>query len=66
MAKLLDDPKVAELVSKECARAVKVESKRILDIVKACGEVNKEEEDKPVKKAVAAVLKEMVAQIKGT
>ncbi len=35
MSKLLEDPKVAALVEKEVAKAIKAERKRVLDELKA-------------------------------
>lgn len=64
MSKLLEDPKVAALVEKTEKNATKTETKRCLEVVKAATEANKETEDKAVKKAVAEVLKGIVAGIK--
>lgn len=64
MSKLLEDEKVAALVEKETAKAEKAETKRILGLIKDAVAVNKETEDKTVKKAVAEVLKDLVAEIK--
>ena len=64
MSKLLEDPKVAALVEKTEKNAVKAETKRVLEVVKSATEANKETEDKAVKKAVAEVLKGIVAGIK--
>ena len=64
MSKLLEDPKVTALVEKTEKIATKAETKRVLEVVKAATEANKETEDKAVKKAVAEVLKGIVAGIK--
>ena len=64
MSKLLEDEKVAALVEKEVAKAVKTETKRVLDVVKTQLDANKETEDKAVKKIVDGVLKAVVADIK--
>jgi len=62
MSKLLADPKVAALVEKERAAAVKAERKRALEVVKSVDV--KSIEDKASAKAVKAVLAEVAAEIK--
>lgn len=64
MSKLLEDPKVAALVAKHEAAATKAATKAAIEVVKAAIEDNKDVEDKVVKKAVAEVLKGIVASIK--
>ena len=61
---LKDDPKVAALVEKEVSKAVKAETKRVLDLIKSHGVLNKETEDKGVRNAVATVLKGLAVEIK--
>lgn len=60
MSKLLEDPKVAALVEKEVAKAVKAETKRCLEVVKAV----ELPEDKAAAKAVKEALKSVIAGIK--
>lgn len=60
MSKLLEDPKVAALVEKEVAKAVKAETKRCLEVVKAA----ELPEDKATAKAVKEVIKGIIAGIK--
>lgn len=64
MSKLLQDPKIEALVEKEVAKAVKAERKRCLDVVKEQVAINKEREDKSVKRVVSDVLKSTTAEIK--
>lgn len=64
MSKLLEDPKIAALVEKESAKAVKAERARALNVVKGEVEVNKTNEDKAAKKLVAGVLKNIGDGIK--
>lgn len=64
MSKLLEDPKVAALVEKSATSAVKVETKRILEVVKSTKEAAKDIEDKIVKKVVLETLKDIEGQIK--
>lgn len=60
----LADEGVQAAVEKQVAAAVKAETKRVLEVVKAEAENNKETEDKVVKKAIADALKSVVAGIK--
>lgn len=60
----LDDEGVQAAVEKQVAAAVKTETKRVLEVVKAEAENNKETEDKVVKKAIADALKSVVTGIK--
>lgn len=64
MSKLMDDPKVAALVEKQAAAAVKAETKRVLSIVKDATAGAKELEDKTAKTAVVEALKSVMADIK--
>lgn len=64
MSKLLEDPKVAALVEKQVAAAVKAETKRILELVKAGKAEFDEVEDKVMKKTVANFAKDLTAAIK--
>jgi hypothetical protein len=64
MSKLLEDPKVTALVTKSETAPAKAATKAHLEVVKSAIEANKETEDKAVKKAVAEVLKGIVAGIK--
>lgn len=64
MSKLLEDPKVAALVEKQVAAAVKAEKKRALEVVKAAMAEGKSLEDKAVKKAVGESLKTVLAELK--
>lgn len=64
MSKLLEDPKVAALVEKQVAAAVKAEKKRALEVVKAAVAEGKGLEDKAAKKAVAESLKTVIAELK--
>lgn len=61
----LADEGVQAAVEKQVAAAVKAETKRVLEVVKAEAENNKETEDKAVKKAIAEALKSVVTGIKG-
>lgn len=60
----LADEGVQAAVEKQVAAAVKAETKRVLEVVKAEAENNKETEDKAVKKAIADALKSVVTGIK--
>ena len=60
----LADEGVQAAVAKQVAAAVKAETKRVLEVVKAEAENNKETEDKAVKKAIAEALKSVVTGIK--
>lgn len=60
----LADEGVQAAVTKQVAVAVKAETKRVLEVVKAEAENNKETEDKAVKKAIADALKSVVTGIK--
>lgn len=63
MAKLIDDPKVAALVAKEVAKAVKAEAQRTQGAIKAARDTNRE--DKPQGfKTVDQVLKNLSAALK--
>lgn len=61
----LADEGVQAAVAKQVAAAVKAETKRVLEVVKAEAENNKETEDKAVKKAIGEALKSVVTGIKG-
>ncbi len=61
----LADEGVQAAIEKQVAAAVKAETKRVLEVVKAEAENNKETEDKVVKKAIADALKSVVTGIKG-
>ena len=61
----LADEGVQAAVAKQVGAAVKAETKRVLEVVKAEAENNKETEDKAVKKAVGEALKSVVTGIKG-
>lgn len=61
----LADEGVQAAVAKQVGAAVKAETKRVLEVVKAEAENNKETEDKSIKKAVGEALKSVVAGIKG-
>jgi len=61
----LADEGVQAAVAKQVAVAVKAETKRILEVVKAEAENNKETEDKAVKKAIGEALKSVATGIKG-
>ena len=63
-AKLLADPKVAALVEKQVATAVKAEKKRAAEVVKTAIAEAKDLEDKAAKKAVAESLKSVLAELK--
>jgi hypothetical protein len=60
----LADEGVQAAVTKQVAVAVKAETKRVLEVVKAEAENNKETEDKAAKKAIADALKSVVTGIK--
>lgn len=60
----LADEGVQAAVAKQVAAAVKAETKRTLEVVKAEAENNKETEDKAVKKAIGEALKSVVTGIK--
>jgi hypothetical protein len=62
MSKLLEDPKVAALVVRQVAAAVKSERKRVLEVVKSVDV--KSIEDKAAQKAAKAVLTEISAAVK--
>ncbi len=61
----LADEGMQAAIEKQVAAAVKAETKRVLEVVKAEAENNKETEDKAVKKAIAEALKSVVTGIKG-
>ena len=61
----LADEGVQAAVAKQVGAAVKAETKRALEVVKAEAENNKETEDKAVKKAIGEALKSVVTGIKG-
>ena len=61
----LADEGVQAAVTKQVAVAVKAETKRALEVVKAEAENNKETEDKAVKKAIGEALKSVATGIKG-
>lgn len=60
----LADENVQAAIEKQVNAAVKAETKRVLEAVKAVADENKEQEDKVVKKITADVLKAVVAGIK--
>lgn len=60
----LADEGVQAAIEKQVNAAVKAETKRVLEAVKAVADENKEQEDKVVKKITADVLKAVVAGIK--
>lgn len=60
----LADEGVQAAIEKQVNAAVKAETKRVLEVVKAVADENKEQEDKVVKKITADVLKAVVAGIK--
>lgn len=60
----LADEGVQAAIEKQVNAAVKAETKRVLEAVKAMADENKEQEDKVVKKITADVLKAVVAGIK--
>ena len=60
----LADEGVQAAVAKQVGAAVKAETKRVLEVVKAEAENNKETEDKTVKKAIADALKSVATGIK--
>ena len=64
MAKLIEDPKVAALVEREATKAEKAERRRVLAVVKEAVAENREEEDKEVKKVVAAILKDLASEVR--
>lgn len=68
MSKLLQDPKVAELVGKETAKATKAQTKRILAIVKDISTEQvgaaKEGGQKELAKALSQIAKDITAAIK--
>ena len=61
----LADEGVQAAVAKQVGAAVKAETKRVLEVVKAEAENNKETEDKVIKKAIGEALKSVVTGIKG-
>lgn len=61
---VLADEAVQAAIDKQINAAVKAETKRVLEIVKAVADENKEQEDKVVKKITADVLKSVTAGIK--
>ena len=61
----LADEGVQAAVAKQVGAAVKAETKRVLEVVKAEAENNKETEDKAVKKAIGEALKSVATGIKG-
>ena len=60
----LADEGVQAAVAKQVGAAVKAETKRVLEVVKAEVENNKETEDKAVNKAIADALKSVATGIK--
>lgn len=60
MSKLLQDEKVAALVEKEVAKAVKAETKRVLTVIKEA----ELPEDKAAAKAAKEAIKSIQAGIK--
>lgn len=76
MAKIIDDPKVQELLAKTEAKhevalekavvkARKEALKEAMGVVKASIDANKDIEDKNTKKLVAGILRDNLASIKG-
>lgn len=61
---VLADEAVQTAVNRQVAVAVKAETKRVLEVIKAEVERNKETEDKDTKKAIGDVLKSVVIGIK--
>lgn len=61
----LADEGVQAAIEKQVAKAVKVETKRCLDVVKEAVDENKGTVDKDVKAATAAFLKNITTSIKG-
>ena len=60
----LADEGMQAAVAKQVGAAVKAETKRVLEVVKAEAENNKGTEDQAVKKAIAGALKSVVVGIK--
>lgn len=60
----LADEGVQAAVEKQVTAAVKVETKRVLAIIKDCKEANKTEEVKATKLVVADLLKSLEAAVK--
>lgn len=76
MAKIIDDPKVQELLAKTKAKhevalekavvkARKEALKEAMGVVKASIDANKDIEDKNTKKLVAGILRDNLASIRG-
>lgn len=61
---ILKDEKVVAAITKESAKAVKAETKRVLEALKGAKESAKAIEDKAVKKMVAELLKNLETEIK--
>ena len=61
---ILKDEKVVAAMEKEAAKAVKAETKRVLEVLKTAKASAKDIEDKAAKKLVADVLKQVEAEIK--
>lgn len=64
MSKLLEDPKIASLVEKEAAKAVKAERSRILEGVKELKSEYADSEDKVAKKTAVAVVASVTKIVK--
>jgi len=64
MSKLLEDPKIAALVDKQVAKAVKAETARVLTIVKTEANCAKDIESKDVKKVVTTILRDIATHVK--
>jgi hypothetical protein len=64
MAKITDDPKVADAIEKAAAKARKTAIAECVAALKPHTEANKEVTDKPVKLAVANVLKGITADLR--
>lgn len=64
MARLQDDPKVAELITKAEARGANAERKRINSIISARSNAAGDLEDAGLKKAIKAELKEVKTEIR--
>lgn len=64
MSKLLEDPKIAALVEKERAKAVKETARTVAGVIKEALEENKATEDKAVKAAVNTLLRGLNSGIK--
>lgn len=66
MSKLLEDEKVAALVAKQVAAAIKAERKRALSVVQTAQKDAAILDDKVAKKTVLGVLKTITVNLKDT